>query len=306
MSNGLSIAPAPPERATEILSLVFSHLSQEDRADRVETLLRGVRSGRVSLDGLMEARRGDRLVGGCFSEIQVGRTAVVWPPRLVPPEPESTARALLARTCELLAAKRTCLADALLGTGMQQDAVLLRAAGFEPLADLVYLVSVAADFPASRPESPLEFEPYSAACHPRLAQIVEATYQGTQDCPRLDGLRHIDDVLAGYRAIGVFAPSRWLLVRHHGRDVGCLLLADHPDCQNWELVYMGLVPSARGNGWGKDMARQAQWLAGRAGRPRLVLAVDAANSAAVRTYRLCGFERWDRRTAYLKVFEAAR
>jgi hypothetical protein len=53
------------------------------------------------------------------------------------------------------------------------------------------------------------------------------------------------------------------------------------------------------------MARQAQWLAGRAGRPRLVLAVDAANSPALRTYRLCGFERWDCRTVYLKVFEAA-
>ena len=35
-----------------------------------------------------------------------------------------------------------------------------------------------------------------------------------------------------------------------GRDVGVLLLADHPRARHWELMYMGLVPEARGTGLG--------------------------------------------------------
>jgi ribosomal protein S18 acetylase RimI-like enzyme len=183
---------------------------------------------------------------------------------------------------------------------------VLRTAGFEPLAELLYLVSGRDDFPRARPTSDLEFEPYSAAGHDRLARVVEATYEGTLDCPQLDGVRQIDDILAGYRSTGVFAPSRWLLVRNGARDVGCLLLADHPNEENWELVYMGLVPSARGNGWGKDVTRHAQWLTGQAGRARLVLAVDAANKPAIRTYLELGFRRWDRRRVLWRTFEPSK
>ena len=304
MDEPLRIRPASPERRAEVLWLVFRHLSGDDRLVRVDAVLEAARSGRLSPDGLLEARRGDRLAGGVFAEIQVGRAAVVWPPRLAPGEPAATAEHLLARLCELLARERICVAHTLLEPGMEGDVPLLRTAGFEPLADLLYLASVDDHFPRSRPKSPLHFEPYSAASHGRLARLVEATYHDTLDCPRLNGLRQIEDILAGYRATGVFAPGRWLLVRHQDQDVGCLLLADHPEQENWELVYMGLVPSARGNGWGKHLARHAQWLTAEAGRPRLVVAVDAANTPAIRTYSVLGFETWDRKSVYLKVVEA--
>ena len=297
------IGPVPPEQRADVLSLVFGDLLAEDRAERVEALLARARDDTVPMDGLLMARRGERLVGGVFSEIQVGRTAVVWPPRLVPGEPATTGERLLAATSKLLVAKRICVAHTLLEAGVQQDGPLLRAAGFELLAELLYLVSPQERFPPSRPSSSLEFEVYSAAKHDRMARVVEATYAGTLDCPRLNGVREIGDILAGYRATGVFSPSRWLLVRHQGEDVGCLLLADHPEHENWELVYMGLVPSARGNDWGKEITQYAQWLTREAGRPRLVLAVDAANAPATRMYSLLGFQAWDRRSVYLKVFD---
>ena len=179
-------------------------------------------------------------------------------------------------------------------------------AGFESAAELLYLFSRKESFPASPPESPLQIESYCPANHRRLARVVEATYEETLDCPTLNGVRQIDDVLAGYRATGVFSPDRWLLVRHQNEDVGCLLLADHPEQENWELVYMGLVPSARGYGWGKDITRHAQLLTRRSGRPRLVLAVDAANGPAIRMYSMLGFHAWDRRSVYLRVIDASR
>jgi ribosomal protein S18 acetylase RimI-like enzyme len=303
MNDPPLIGPVLPEARREVLSLVFRHLLPEERDQRVAALLAGVGPGTVPMDGLIEARRGGRLVGGAFSEVQVGRAAIVWPPRLVCGEPRTTAGRLLDVMSGHLAAQGVRVAYALLDPGMEDDGPRLAEAGFEPIAELLYLVSPAERFPNSPPATPLEFESYADAKHERLARVVEATYQGTRDCPRLDGVRHVDDILAGYRATGVFCPGRWLLARHQGEDVGCLLLADHPEQDNWELVYMGLVPGARGNGWGKDITRHAQWLTRRAGRPRLVLAVDAANAPAIRVYSMLGFHAWDRRSVYLRVFE---
>jgi hypothetical protein len=134
-----------------------------------------------------------------------------------------------------------------------------------------------------------------------MARLVERTYQGSLDCPALDGVRRIADVLEGYRAIGIFDPTRWIIARHREQDIGCLLLADHPRDHQWELVYMGVVPEARGHGWGVAIARHAQWLARQAGRKRLVLAVDAANLPAIAVYAAAGFVTWDHRSVYLRI-----
>ena len=259
-------------------------------------------SGKVSLAGLLEARREGQLVGATFSQVQVGRTAVVWPPRLKPGEPTTTAIELMAATDRWLTGQPVRLAHALLESAIDEDDALLRGGGYDPVAELLYLTSREEAFPRSPPSGPLEFEPYRSANHDRLARAVEATYHETLDCPTLDGIRDVEDVLAGYRATGEFAADRWLIVRHQARDVGCLLLADHPEHDNVELVYMGLEVRARGHGWGIHVARHAQWLTRQAGRPRLALAVDAANSPAVAAYRAVGFELFERRKAYLKVF----
>jgi ribosomal protein S18 acetylase RimI-like enzyme len=86
-----------------------------------------------------------------------------------------------------------------------------------------------------------------------------------------------------------------------GRDVGVLLLADHPRAGHWELMYMGLVPEARGHGWGRHIARHAQWLARCAAVERIVLAVDAANRPALAMYERAGFAEWDRRSVFVRI-----
>jgi len=295
------IGSVPPERAAEALELVFSHLGADEQAQQVQTLLAHARSGRLSLEGLLEARRGGQLVGAQLAQILPGKAAVVWPPRIVPGQPGSLIAELLEAACHHMAARDARVAHALVDLVTETDDRALRGAGFDPLADLLYLVSLENQFPTSRPDSPLQFEPYSPNDHQRLARVVKATYEKTLDCPRVSDVRSIDEILEGYRATGVFDPGRWLIVRQGGRDVGCLLLADHPEHGNWELVYMGLVASARGNGWGADIARYGQWLTGQAGCGRMVLAVDADNAPAIAMYAAVGFQAWDRRTVYAKV-----
>jgi ribosomal protein S18 acetylase RimI-like enzyme len=114
-------------------------------------------------------------------------------------------------------------------------------------------------------------------------------------------VRDLEHVINGYQGTGEYRPENWLFVRHDGEDVGVLLLADHPKGRHWELMYMALVPEARGRGWGRQITRYAQWLARGAGVERLVLAVDAANFPAVKMYHDAGFELWDQRSVYVRI-----
>ena len=113
-------------------------------------------------------------------------------------------------------------------------------------------------------------------------------------------MRDVADVLDGYRPNGPFDPARWLIVQADGADVGCLLLADQPRFDQWELMYIGVVPEARGRGLGLAMVRHAQWMAAQAGRQRLVLAVAADNHPAIAMYAAAGFITWDIRSIFLR------
>lgn len=302
MDAALTVRQTPPQDAAVPLRLVFSRLGHQKAADYVEMLLPGVRSGEISTEGLLEARRRGRTVGAVFAQVQPGGTAVVWPPRLLPAEPQETAARLLESLCQWMTVKKVRVASALLDRVEPAEDAVLRQAGFAPLSTLLYLVSEESEFPRSMPDSPLEFLSLSTTHDDRLASIIQASYEGSLDCPGLDGLRSLDEILLGYRDSGDYAPERWFLVRHAGQDVGCLLLNDHPREEHWELVYVGLAPSARGHGWGKQMVRFGQWMTRQAGRLRLVVAVDSANRPAVEMYTASGFRAWEQRHVYFRVF----
>src|SRR5262249_55163100 len=138
-----------------------------------------------------------------------------------------------------------------------------------------------------------------------LIRLVGRTYEKTLDCRELDGVRDVEQVINDYQGTGVYRPENWLFVRYGGEDVGVLLLADHPKGRHWELMYMALVPEARGRGWGRQITRYAQWLARGASVERIVAAVDAANMPAVAMYRDTGFVLWDQRAVYVRVAKRA-
>ena len=296
----IRIGPSPPPRHVEALRLVLASLPADQRDRQLTAILRLVRDGHADLDGLFIAERAGRLAGAVWANTLAGRSAAVWPPQLIDDEPESTAAGLLTSLGAYLKRSGAHLAQSLLADGAGTDAARLRHGGFTQAAELLYLASPAGRFPATEPEGPLSFEAFAPDQRERLARLVEQTYVDTLDCPAMNDVRDTADVLDGYHQTGQFDPSRWLFVRHEAHDVGCLLLADFPEHDQWELVYMGLVPSARGQGFGRRIARHAQWLTGRAGRNRLVVAVDAANVPAVAGYHDRGFLTVESRTVFLR------
>jgi ribosomal protein S18 acetylase RimI-like enzyme len=217
-------------------------------------------------------------------------------------EPLSTQQALLDAASRLFQTRGVGMAQVLLRQGSETEEQSLRQGGFYRLAQLLYLVSLDRDFPRSPPQTTISFRPYRPAEYSRLVQLVQSTYEQTLDCPGLNGIRDVEDVLAGYRSGGAFDADLWLIASHANSDVGCLLLTGHDAEAAGELSYMGIVPAARGHGWGQQMARYAQWLMRKRNYSRLVLAVDAANGPAVRMYAGAGFQVWDQRIVYVKIF----
>lgn len=298
VSQPLCVQLALPDDRAEALALVLAGRPAADRARHVAAWADAVSRSQAEL---WAGYRGDCLAVAMLVQVQPGRTAVVLPPRSQAGEPRRSAAELLTQVAADLAIRGVRLGQALLEPDDPDAAEVLISAGFRHASDLLYLVSLAASFPTTPPTDGLEYVPYATERRDRLAAIIERTYEGSLDCPGLDKVRSIDEVLDGYQGVGVFDPARWLIVQRQGADVGCLLLADHPANNAWEIVYMGVAPQARGRRYGVAIARFAQWLTRGAGRDRLTAAVDAENGPATAAYAEAGFVSWDRRSVFLRL-----
>ncbi|MEX0611088.1 MAG: GNAT family N-acetyltransferase [Pirellulales bacterium] len=286
---------------SEALSLVLADVAPSQRGEFARRLLDVDDPAKLPNEPLYVALRGERLRGAAWIQRQTGKIALFWPPQLVPGEQTQTAFDLAEAAAAVLDDTAIEMTQVLLPSADAGTVPVIQAVGFHRLAELLYMSCEAERFPTERPAaSELEFEVYSARMRHRLTALVERTYERTLDCVGLNGMRSIEDVINGYQETGVFRPENWRLVRDRGQDVGVLLLADHPAARHWELIYMGLAPEARGQGWGAQITGFAKWLARSAGVERIVLAVDAANTPALRMYRTAGFEMWDRRTVYVR------
>jgi len=121
--------------------------------------------------------------------------------------------------------------------------------------------------------------------------------------PELEGVRSLDDIMAGHRAAGRFAADRWWLGRVVGKPdaAAVLLLAEIAGRNVWEVIYLGLTPSARGSGLGIAVLQHALELA-QGHVPWLELAVDRRNVPALRLYKAAGFLVRERRAVHLAIF----
>jgi mycothiol synthase len=301
--NSLEIVRCDAATEKGVLAVAAQAWAQAERAAQWQGLAAIVRDGRPQDVVLLAARLNDRLVAAQLGQMLPGQVAVVWPPQFterIDVDRVRLADQLFDRLSWELAAGGAQLAQGLVAGEDPDTCALFATGGYRRAADLLYLAAEQKDFPDEPVALAFEIEPFTLDQAPRLADLIERTYVGTLDCPQIDGLRKTADVIAGYRSVGQFRPELWRFVRHEGADVGCLLVNLHPDVRHAEIVYLALVTEARGRGWGKLLARQAQWLARQANCERVVLAVDAANAPAIRLYDLARFAVFDRRSVWIK------
>jgi len=90
-------------------------------------------------------------------------------------------------------------------------------------------------------------------------------------------------------------------------DVICaaLLVAATAEPPTWEVAYVGVVPEARRQGFGRELMLGVLLEARAAEVPELFLTVDGRNHPAWALYRSLGFSVFDKREVFLMVWDAA-
>ena len=209
----------------------------------------------------------------------------------------------LNRLCQWAIEQNCNLLEVLLDTNDAARTTFFIDGGFRKLTDLAYL-----SYPVSPGQQKHPLEPnikwltYEQKYHELFKKVIKETYQGSLDCPELENLRDMEEVILSHKSAGVFNPRWWKLLLYESSDkpnpnaynrslnpAGVLLLSPLRNIESMELVYMGLTPGARGRGLGHILLQEALSCTQQCGLRQIMLAVDCRNNHASELYMKYGF-----------------
>ena len=320
---GVVCRPAEREEISIGLRVVLgAHGHPADDAQVVDFMQFALRRGISLADLWLAERTGDRaLLWAVLPVVSPGRTMLLISPSDLPHRRSAdlvgVAGTLIERACTHFAARGVQLAQVLLDPADVISHRLYESRGFSRVAELVYLQAS-----PRRKIAPPALPPgfgwleYSPQAHPVFVSAIAETYRHSLDCPSLNGLRDMEDVLAGHKASGEFEAGLWLLLCEHvpgsngdgasTKAHGVLLLSKMQPGDAMELVYLGLTPAARGKGLGDLLVKQALATVAARGASRLSLAVDSTNGPALKLYYRHGLQRVASKLAMMRLLNDRR
>jgi ribosomal protein S18 acetylase RimI-like enzyme len=200
------------------------------------------------------------------------------------------------------AAKNIQLAQVLLDPADTASINVYLKSGFQRIAELIYLQRTVRRiaYPAPLPGN-FQIESYSDKNHTEFGKTVLASYENSLDCPPLNGIRNIEDILAGHKAAGIFDPRDWMLLRRDDEPIAVLLLSKTHQGDAMELVYLGLVPEARGHGLANHLMQVAEARVCARKIRKFSLAVDAKNAPALKLYYKHGMAKITTKVAMMRM-----
>jgi len=244
----------------------------------------------------------DKIVFSCLVVPNEGRTAFVYSsvPNPADPQLDKYAVEALRQLCRLTISSNNNLLEALLDTEDTVRKKIFLHCDFKKLTDLIYLSRVSS-IPVQQPNinKDVSWLNYDQKNHNLFKNVICQTYHDSLDCPELENLRDMEDVVQSHKAAGAFDPRWWKLMSHNGEPCGVLLLSLLPDSNSMELVYMGLTPAVRGKGLGQLLLHEATECSRQSGVSCLMLAVDCRNHFARKLYEQFDFTEFLRRTVLL-------
>jgi len=195
-------------------------------------------------------------------------------------------------------------------TATASDVRLATLVGFQPIADLAFMVLESPYPPENRPgDARLRFELVAddAALMNVACQVAERSFEGTLDSPRLNDFRSASEIVEGFRSSPTLNAQVWQVLWDDETPVGCLILMAHSfphdpaarddqkatdgrPVEAYEIHYMGIAPGRRRRGLGSLLISRAVQSAEAVGAKRLVLAVDRENAPAITLYHRHGFQ----------------
>ncbi len=309
----LRIVPATGERLSSALQLLFSAWPDEARSQRIAEIPQEIEDGEFDPRHLLLAEIDGQPIGAQLTIVRDNDVGIVWPPvvddarlnQLDSPASEVIEDALLAEAARQLDAAGAWIGQSLLEPNQSHDQAALQRNGFTRLTELRFFERPLNDgtkWSKKSERSLLSYKPYRRSRNrTAFVNVLEATYCGTLDCPELNGIRDGNQSLKSHEAAGSFKPDMWRLYRREGIDVGILLMVDRRDEDAWEVLYVGVIESARGSGVGRAMLLDALDAARDAGVDRLLIVADVRNVPAVSLYESLGFQAVASRVACVRL-----
>jgi ribosomal protein S18 acetylase RimI-like enzyme len=300
----VTVGIALPEEREAAFRLIFQQASADDRQFRVANALELVRQGELNPEGILVARSESDLVGALVCTPVPGASALVWPPQaLADGGQEWVEDRLVEYASTWLRQCGARLAQALLIPKDVSLAAPLQRNGFKHITSLWYMRhNLDRSQSLQSEDQRLTYQTYRDGDPALFQRTLLRTYEATLDCPEVNGVRTIDEIIAGHQTQGRHDPARWWLGLEEGRPAGVLLVTEVPEWHGWDLSYIGVVPEARRRGVGRDMTRKAVREARAAGKVQLTLSVDTRNQPAWNLYRNLGFDPYDQREVYLAIW----
>ncbi len=304
MSRLFNISQVSAQELPVAFQLVFQHVAAEDREARVANAVRMVQTGELIPEGVLVARRANQLLGALVCLPVAGAGGLVWPPQARPgPSQVAVEDQLVQHAASWLRSRGAKLAQSLLNPADVHLAKPLERNGFAHITSLWYMrCQFQEAVTTAAVGSSLKYESYWATNKEAFHQTLLQSYEGTLDCPEVNDIRTLDEILSGHQAQGVHSPDRWWLALHDRTPVGVLLLADMPEWSSWDVSYVGVVPAARRRGFGRQLMVKASAEALRANVQQLTLSVDSRNRPAWELYRQLGFEPFEKREVFLAIW----
>ncbi len=305
-----TITSATAAECPAAFDLALQHVpAGAGRAGTVRNALTLLAGGEIDPEGIFVARQEERLCGVQVAILLRGASGLLWLPRTAPPDADLEDR-LVQAALDWLRRRGAKLAQAIVHPDAAHEAAPLLRRGFQHVTRLRYLELNLDKAPQESPPleggakggSRLRLETYAAQNSYLFKETILRSYEGTLDCPELNGIRTIEEVVAGHIAQGHFRPERWWLAFEQDRPVGVALTTEVPDLGAWDLSYVGIVPEARRRGLGRAVTTHILHAASAAGVHHVSLAVDRRNLPAWNMYAHLGFTPFDHREVYLRFF----
>jgi len=303
--------PSPDERRASLAVLMTGRPTPDDPT--VDHFLQFIQQQGMSLDGLWASFDQQTPVSATLIIPSSGRAAVTFLSPIITRRHIADTVMLIKTAIEHQDAKKVSLIQSLLDPTQRHEREALTKAGFIYLASLVYMRGSCGGKSAatlddqlnhSETELMLDDQPLTAFNwredrFQAFADAICTSYEDTQDCPGLVGLREIQDIIAGHKAVGRFDSRFWTAWFLGDQPVGVLLLNPLADQRELELVYLGLAPAFRGKGLATELMRRAAALATSHNYAGIHLAVDEQNTPAVKLYRTLGYRAMARKVAMI-------
>jgi ribosomal protein S18 acetylase RimI-like enzyme len=296
--------PRLDERAAAF-RFVFQHAPNSERELRVAAAMHLVDRGDLDPAGILVARSDGQVVGAMLCQTIPGASGLVWPPQTVrsPCQREWEDR-LVEHAVAWLQQRGAKLGQALLGASEAHLGAPLERNGFARITRLWYMrCPLPPPTPLRSWDGRLVYQSYDRCDQDLFHHTLLATYEGTLDCPEVNDVREIEEIIAGHQAQGCYDPERWLLALEDNRAVGVLLLTAMPEWTSWDISYVGVVPPARGRGLGRALLTHALQAATDAGVLSMTLSVDERNRPAWELYAALGFQPYEQREVFLAIWK---